>query len=909
MITQRGLLQLLSLVCLASFSVPSTGGQHVIIAPQSPVVEIGKNFTAMCMLINTTEATADDLYWVISDTTVPKEQYTKINKTAVNVTITITRETPAWIFCKCKNPSSSYVMMNNGKFVHGIILKKGYPPEKPEKLSCVAVQQGSHISNNISCVWEPGKRENQEMNTEYTLFASVSLSVGETQKAVAKHNSSGEVALESIFPHCTTVEIWVEAKNELGKVQSDHLIADADRFVKTNPPSKLKVLSENSFPTSLLMNWTQPIGKEYVKLIYQIRFCPDGSRNWNEVPLADTDKDIQSFRLQYLIPDTYYVTQVRCKPLRGDFGYWSDWSMNATARTPEDKPMSKPDVWRIITPSESKNKRIVQIICKDPVLSNGKIRRFDIRVQSNWESVLVNISDSKHNTNDRKVTRLREIELSDKKMAYVEVVAHNSVGASPRASLLIAKTTHGHPSMEGLNWFIDRGQLWVEWQPPSVPASGDPPRYNVTEYVLEWESVSDRQMDWQREYGNTTRTAIRGHLEKFKRYKISVSPLYSAKTGNPATVEAFLEQGVPAEGPSVRLIGKPGTTEAELVWTKIPLDKERGFITNYTIFYSNGHEEHAIPVSADTYSYLLKSLSSNTKYVAWIRASTIKGSVNGTEHSFSTLKYAPGQIEGIVVGVCLCFLFSVVLIVLLCFCKKDSIKENFWPQIPNPGNSSIGTWSPDCPSKADTPKENGLTDVSVVEVDVFDGKSMFEEDKACLPLKKDKYLSEEHSSGIGGSSCMSSPRQSVSDSDEGGDSGETTASTVQYSSVVASNGYKGQTPSSLPQSQQPTFIRSESTQPLLDSEENPDVLGQEGSRQFHRLSRNPYPQGHKDSTNFAEFNELEMEEQGGLVSLRFWPLEEVSQQTTPTEDRQSPDWQQAAPVSSYMPQLGGYRPQ
>lgn len=197
----------------------------------------------------------------------------------------------------------------------------------------------------------------------------------------------------------------------------------------------------------------------------------------------------------------------------------------------------------------------------------------------------------------------------------------------------------------------------------------------------------------------------------------------------------------------------------------------------------------------------------------------------------------------------------------------------------------------------------------MLDVDVCDAKCVFEEDKASLPLKKDKYLSEEHSSGIGGSSCMSSPRQSVSDSDEGGDMADTTASTVQYSSVVASNGYKGQTPSSQPQ--QAIFSRSESTQPLLDSEENPDMFLQEGSRQSQRFPRQPcftHSARNQDSTDAADFNQLEMEQQEVLEPLDFCPLEEDSEQTTPT-DGQSADWPPAAAVSSYMPQLGGYRPQ
>ena len=184
-------------------------------------------------------------------------------------------------------------------------------------------------------------------------------------------------------------------------------------------------------------------------------------------------------------------------------------------------------------------------------------------------------------------------------------------------------------------------------------------------------------------------------------------------------------------------------------------------------------------------------------------------------------------------------------------------------------------------------------------MDICDGKMEFDEDKTSLPLKKDKYLSEEHSSGIGGSSCMSSPRQSVSDSDEGGEPVDTTASTVQYSSVVASNGYKGQTPSSQPQPA--IFSRSESTQPLLDCEENPDMLVQEGGRHQRFLRR---PAGNDP----ADFNQLlEMEQQEVLVPLDFCPLEENSELTL--KDQQSADWLPTAPASSYMPQLGGYRQQ
>lgn len=104
------------------FCLPSD--YPLLIAPQSPVLEIGTNFTATCMIFNTAEVTADDLYWNISKTTVPKEQYTKINKTALNVTILIKGETSEWLYCLCK-PKSAFLTLNNGRFMHGINIVKG----------------------------------------------------------------------------------------------------------------------------------------------------------------------------------------------------------------------------------------------------------------------------------------------------------------------------------------------------------------------------------------------------------------------------------------------------------------------------------------------------------------------------------------------------------------------------------------------------------------------------------------------------------------------------------------------------------------------------------------------------------------------------------------------------------------
>lgn len=48
----------------------------------------------------------------------------------------------------------------------------------------------------------------------------------------------------------------------------------------------------------------------------------------------------------------------------------------------------------------------------------------------------------------------------------------------------------------------------------------------------------------------------------------------------------------PSKGPTVEN-RETGCNEAVLVWEEISLNSRRGFITNYTIYYTNGNEVHS----------------------------------------------------------------------------------------------------------------------------------------------------------------------------------------------------------------------------------------------------------------------------------------------------------------------------
>lgn len=91
-------------------------------------------------------------------------------------------------------------------------------------------------------------------------------------------------------------------------------------------------------------------------------------------------------------------------------------------------------------------------IDKDPVFSNGRITRFDLRIQElrgrrrdhirnasvALESVHVNRSREDNSTTYRDITELKEIRLPDNNAVKVFVTAVNAVGRSPEAELAIA---------------------------------------------------------------------------------------------------------------------------------------------------------------------------------------------------------------------------------------------------------------------------------------------------------------------------------------------------------------------------------------------------------------------------------------------------------------------------------------
>ncbi|KAM4640190.1 interleukin-6 receptor subunit beta isoform 2-T2 [Amazona ochrocephala] len=669
------------------------------------------------------------------------------------------------------------------------------PPEKPKNLSCI-VHQLSKITYPMTCTWNPGRHT--FLDTHFRLKYRW---LQETFPDCIPKDVNNSCTIRDVQFFVNT-KVWVVAANALGKAESDPLILDPIEIVKLLPPHNLSVNS-GILPTVLKLSWENQISDTAMKLKFNIRYRIMGDTNWMQVPPEDTASTRTSFSVQGLRPYTEYVFSIRCMKEDG-VGYWSDWSEEKTGVTTEDKPSKGPPIWRIIDVSRSPPSWTVHLMWKalKPFEANGVILQYEVTVRAKSS---LSSPPEKYSVNTTNLT------LKIPNGTYeVTVVAHNRAGASPPSVLLIPASNSKAP-VKNVRTLPKDGKLWVGWTAPNS---------YVLKYVIEWcllSNSSDCIIEWQNEPANVQGTYLKGDIKPFKCYLITVYPLYADGQGSGQSVKAYLQQDRPSKGPTVQT-KKVGKAEAVLTWNHLTVDEQNGFIRSYIIFYKTiDGNETAVTVDPSKTEYTLSSLASDTLYTVRMMAYTDEGGRSGPDFTFTTQKFGKGEIEAIVVPVCLAFLLIVLLGVLFCFNKRDLIKKHIWPIVPDPSKSNIAQWSPQVPAKHNFSSkdqmypEGSFTDVSVVEIEADDKKSFSEQDlKPFDLLKKEKSTSEGHSSGIGGSSCMSSPRQSVSDSDEG-ETTQNTSSTVQYSTIVL-NGYRDQTPVQV-------FSRSESTQPLLDSEE------------------------------------------------------------------------------------------
>ncbi|KFP00170.1 Granulocyte colony-stimulating factor receptor, partial [Calypte anna] len=181
-------------------------------------------------------------------------------------------------------------------------------------------------------------------------------------------------------------------------------------------------------------------------------------------------------------------------------------------------------------------------------------------------------------------------------------------------------------------------------------------------------------------------------IEPLQRYNISVYPLYKDAVGVPIHTAAYSKQKAPSRAPKLHLksISK---SSAELCWDPVPVEMQNGFITSYTIFWASSNAEVAsAAVNPTLSSFVIQELKPSTLYKVHIMASTTAGSTNSTSLTLVTMVLDDTEIQFLFLTLGLIFVLLILL--LICLQKNGRVKQQFWPSVPDPANSSLGKWVP-----------------------------------------------------------------------------------------------------------------------------------------------------------------------------------------------------------------------
>ncbi|NXE04351.1 CSF3R factor, partial [Lophotis ruficrista] len=751
------------------------------VAVGSPVVPLGSTVTASCTiqseLCRGLEQGKVRIAWMLDNEPVAGSQRQGPGGTEVsNLTLPQFNRTQAKLWC-C-------VEWNGTKQRVGMVeIRAGYLPAKPFNLSCVL-----NLSDyGLTCQWEQGA--DSHLPTSVTLKSHPSRRRRSRAQAVTGCTPQGGRS------HCTVprrllqlyrqMEIWVSAANALGTAESEHLFIDPMDVAKLDPPALQSIQSIPFQTDCIALAWEVARSNAHMELECELRYRAPEDPAWALVTgIVGQAGTTQCCGFLF---GTRYQFQMRCRRSSAR-GYWSEWSPLRDYTTHEKAPSGKLDAWWSARPAGAGRRLEVQLRWKAlrRQEANGRVLGYHVtlspRRRGRDPPTVCNTTHTQCNFSAPAGTR------------RVYLSAYNAAGKSAATEVILLERK-GQPLAR--LWAVPGGDrsLWVHWEAPPAPPAA---------YVLEWQRVSSEPSHcsacWQMERDGAATTAlIRDVIEPFQRYNISVYPLYKEAVGAPVHAAAYSRQKAPSYAPKLHLrsISK---SEAELCWDPLPVEMQNGFITSYTIFWANSTAEvSSAAVNPSLSSFVIRELKPSTLYKVHIMASTAAGGTNGTSLTLVTTVLDDTEIQFLFLTLGLVFVLLILL--LICFQKNGRVKQQFWPSVPDPANSSLGKWVPaelqQEPLQVPGVREPGLATISTVTVleraagkqPPTWGKEPMAETTGTFPALPQPYVRQE---GPG-------PRWGP------GGSGET----VQYARVVG-DGYKGQQ-----QVRPRLYLRSSSTQPLL----------------------------------------------------------------------------------------------
>ncbi|XP_070599524.1 leukemia inhibitory factor receptor [Erythrolamprus reginae] len=626
--------------------------------PLDKVVAKGSNVTFCCMhqpgytliSINYSSCTRQSLNCEIAP-------LTKLSKTLF-VQNVITREPYSNVNAWCELREER----THKRTIAGTVLFVGYPPGVPQNLSCETQNY-----KEIKCQWEE-KRYTlfcDSRRTQYSLFESNSgLNVSCT-------NGCKEYRCNfTLLKDQTEYNFTLHASSHLGQAEAS-IVFDIRHRVYPYTPTDLKVSSVTS--SSFKLSFLLPGNFKETKLQCQVQLSYGTSKEKRNEFLDHSGNSRYTILVNKLCPFTKYCFQVRCATPKPFLWKWSDWSTKKSQTTQQARPAKALDIWR----ERDANEDTVTLFWKPLSVfeSNGLIEAYEVCWTLPDKSTKNESVPASHNST--------KINLGKNDYIFT-VKAKNKAGVSPPATISSAELPEGDISTEkGIGKDDSISFAW-------------PPDSNVTcGYVVRWcyspEPCTD--VHWEKFSSSVTNADIKsGVFQPGVRYTFSVFGCKENGYQRLGNIKGYIQELSPKTAPDFTV---QHTTSDSIVikWKNISVEDSRGFIKGYLLKCAKGDgptpkyfkpEINVTNLNQDLLT--VSGLQGKTSYHLTFRAYTAAGSGPVNTLNVVTKENALGLIIAIIIPVSVVLVLAVVT-GILCYRKREWIKEVFYPDIPNPEHS------------------------------------------------------------------------------------------------------------------------------------------------------------------------------------------------------------------------------
>ncbi|NXF05027.1 LIFR factor, partial [Smithornis capensis] len=567
------------------------------------------------------------------------------------------------VVCRLKN-----------EMMDGTVLFVGYAPDIPQNLSC---ETPNFLT--IKCTWKPGRPSGLygKRRTKYNLFERKS---GKNVSCEVNEINREPVCGFPVLAHQKTYDFILGVSNPIGQTESSSLLVDITQRVHPKMPEKLTISGNNS--TSIHLSWFINGSFAEIRLLCQIEISSgDSEQKLHNVSMPGGKFSSYAAQLNALHPYTKYQFRVRCSAA-DHFWRWSDWSRVEEHTTSEAPPARGPDIWR----ERSLSGESLKIFWKPLSLSeaNGKIVSHEVSCYLLETPLEYKVVTEPSNSTEIKL---------GKNDCVINVVAKNHAGSSPPSRITSVELPSGYVITDQA---VAMGNgINISWD--SYP--------NMTcGYVVKWCHSSGSEpcsVDWQKFPSNTTNAVIKSALFKpGVRYNFSLYGCKSTGYQLLKNITGYMKELPPKSAPNFTV--EETSSDSILVkWEDIPIEECRGFLKGYLLSFAKGEKDALKPKLSESGNPELKvnnitnltqksmkilDLQGKTSYQLELQAYTAAGLSPPNSLYVVTKEDSVGLIIAILIPVAVVVLLGVVASIL-CYRKREWIKETFYPEIPNPENS------------------------------------------------------------------------------------------------------------------------------------------------------------------------------------------------------------------------------